>query len=168
MSTEAHDIEGFLDLSVALTGFSKFELLGTGQATLFYSTSQDILGDRILTELLQAFRNARAKADSDTVPLSESIQRDVLGSEKHGPIARNIIKLWYLGTWYELPSAWRNSFGVHAKDVTFVLSPEAFTEGLLWPTLGVNPPAAKAQGYGSWAGTPYLLETQTGDPASRR
>jgi len=168
MTTEAHDIEGFLDLSVALTGVSKFELQGTGQASLFYSTSQDILGDRILTELLQAFQNARARADSGAVSLSESIQQDVLGSEKHGPIARNIIKLWYLGTWYQLPGAWRNSFGVHPKDVTFVLSPAAFTEGLLWPTLGVNPPGAKAQGYGSWAGKPYPLDTQSGNPPSRR
>ena len=41
-------------------------------------------------------------------------------------------------------------------DSTHVVSPTSYTEGLLWPTIGANPPGAKAQGFGSWAAPPTI------------
>ena len=156
MNNDARNAEDFLNLSVALTGFSRFELQGTGQASLFFSTVSEILGEEMFLELLRTFHSIEARANGNATALAEGLRYGILGTEKCGPIARNIIKLWYVGTWYQLPYSWRNTFGTNERDVTYVVSPVAFTEGLLWPTLGVNPPAAKAQGYGTWAEEPSV------------
>ena len=139
-------MEYFLDFSVAITGFSKFNLQGTGQVDSYYDTVQKIIGDQMFEELLQTFHrlDVKAKATDDQSVLTKGLRSDILGSEKLGPIARNIIKLWYVATWYQLPQSWRETFGAKENDITFIVSPQAYPEGLLWPTLGVNPPAAKA------------------------
>jgi len=156
MTIDTQKFDNFLGLSVALTGFPSFNLQGTGLASLYYSTLVDIVGETTFSELLDTFRDLETKAKGDETALAECLRQDIFSSDLLGPIARNIIKLWYVGTWYQLPDSWRDAFGAREKDTTFVVSAVAFTEGLLWPTLGVNPPAAKAQGYGSWGQKPSV------------
>ena len=74
------------------------------------------------------------------------LRRDVFSDPRLGPVARNIVKMWYVGIWYELPRAWTEAYGALRKNVTFTVSPTAYTEGLLWPAIGANPPGAKAPG----------------------
>ncbi|NET34240.1 MAG: hypothetical protein F6K19_19820 [Cyanothece sp. SIO1E1] len=159
MTCDNSTLTDFLNLSVAITGFSEFHLQGTGQARLYCSKITDIIGTTIFSELLQTFRDLEVSANGDDAALDEGLRHKILSSEKFGPISRSIIKLWYVGTWYQLPAAWRERFGALEQDTTFVVSPVAFTEGLLWPTIGVNPPAAKAQGYGTWGQRPSVLKS---------
>ncbi len=151
-------IEYFLDFSVVATGFSRFQLQGTDQVTAYYSTVEKIVGREILEELLQTFHHQAGAAEmvNDPSILERGMRVDILGSEKLGAIARNIIQLWYVATWYQLPQSWRETFGSKENDVTFVVSPQAYPEGLLWPAIGVNPPAAKAPGYGTWQNPPLV------------
>ncbi|BAB77944.1 hypothetical protein ACN23B_07885 [Anabaena sp. FACHB-709] len=144
--------EYFLNLSVVLTGFSKFQLQGTGLATLYFENIRDIIGEDIFGELLTNFHKLEVEK---TEKNHESIKQ-ILASEKFGPIARNIIKIWYIATWYALPQSWREVFGTKEKDGTFIISPQAYPEGLLWPAIGVNPPGAKGQGYGTWSEPPLV------------
>ena len=150
--------ESFLDFSVVLTGFSQFHLQGTGQLSLYFDTIRDIIGEDMFGEVLQTFHdlNIKAKNSNDESILTNGLRSDILGSEKLGPLARNIIKLWYMSTWYELPQEWRDVFGVKEKDTLFIPSPQAYPEGLLWPTIGVNPPGAKGPGYGTWNEPPSV------------
>ncbi|HLO47399.1 MAG TPA: hypothetical protein VK211_03130 [Kamptonema sp.] len=156
-------MEYFLDLSVALTGFSRFHLLGTGQASLYFETVRDIIGRDLFEELLQTFHRLDVKSQSydDESILNKGLRGEILGSEKLGPIARNIIKLWYVATWYQLPRAWRDVFGTKEKDEDFIPSPQAYPEGLLWPAIGVNPPGAKGLGYGTWSEPPSVSLTKS-------
>ena len=131
----------FLDLSAALTGFSKFELQGTGQADLYYSTVEQEIDRQVLQELLQTFN------DLDQSTLDKVLSSKILDSEKFGEIARNIVKLWYVATWYPLPPSQKKAF---------IVSPQAYPEGLLWSAIGVNPPGAKAPGFGTWAEDPTV------------
>ena len=151
-------IERFLDLSVVLTGFSRFHLQGTGQASLYFSTIWDIIGEELFGEVLETFRSIKEKAQNsnDESILTNGLRSDLFGSEKLGPIARNIIKLWYMATWYELPQDWQDVFGAKDNDKTFIPSPQAYPEGLLWPTIGVNPPGAKGPGYATWSEDPSV------------
>ncbi|MEB3884182.1 hypothetical protein [Lyngbya sp. CCY1209] len=135
-------MEYFLDFSVEVTGFSRFHLLGTGQSTLYLDTVRGVVGSEMLAELLQTFHDHGADA--------------VLTSGKLGPIARNIMKLWYMATWEELPPEWREKFGTPVNDGTFIASPHAYPEGLVWSAVGVNPPGAKAPGYESWSYPPSV------------
>lgn len=142
----------FLALSAEITAFTTFDLLGTGMADAYLTAVIDVVGEATVAQLLDAWERVR-RAGPD---LEENLRREIFGDEKLGPIARNIIKLWYIGTWYQLPYAWTQTFGALEKDVTFVVSPAAYVEGLLWPAIGSHPPGAKAPGYGSWATPPVI------------
>lgn len=149
----------FLKFSVVVTGFPKFHLEGTGLASLYFETVRDIIGEELFKELLETFHRLeelKAKENNDESILTNGLRSEILGSEKLGPIARNIIKLWYVATWYQLPQSWRDVFGTKKNDRTFIISPQAYPEGLLWPAIGVNPPGAKPPGYGTWSEPPLV------------
>jgi hypothetical protein len=106
----------------------------------------------LFAELLTSFHQLELEKQENN---HESITQ-ILASEKFGPIARNIIKVWYIATWYTLPQSWRDIYGTKEKDGTFIISPHAYPEGLLWTAIGVNPPGAKGQGYGTWSEPPLV------------
>jgi hypothetical protein len=146
-------IERFLNFSAEVTAFTTFELLGSGQAEAYLTTVTEVVGRELVEELLHAYDQVRSE---EQPVLDFRLRREIFGNEKLGPIARNIIKLWYVGVWYELPRAWTESFGALSKNVSFMVSAPAYTEGLLWPAIGANPSGAKAPGYGSWAAPPQI------------
>jgi len=144
----------FVAFSAEITAFKPYELNGTGQTDNYLKAVTDIVGQAVLNELLAAYD----KLQGITVP-EERIERlrgGIFGDEKLGPIARNILKLWYSGIWYELPVEWTDAYGALDNNVTHVIKPESYTEGLLWLAIGANPPGAKAPGYGSWHEPPNI------------
>jgi hypothetical protein len=146
-------IDTFLAFSSEVTAFTTFELYGTGQAQAYLAAVTDVVGEKLLGDLLAAYQLLQSVPRPDR---EDRLRREIFGDEKLGPIARNIIKLWYIGIWYELPGAWTESFGALPKNVTFMVSASAYTEGLLWTAIGANPSGAKAPGYGSWALPPEI------------
>lgn len=159
MNINAPDLlKYFLNFSAFVTGFSEFHLQGTGLSDLYFKNIQDIVGEDLLTELLETFHDLELKsqANNDESILTKGIRSEILGSEKLGPIARNIIKVWYVATWYQLPQSWRDIFGTKKNDKTFVIAPQAYPEGLLWQAIGVTPPGAKPAGYGTWSEPPAV------------
>ncbi len=146
-------MEYFLDLSALLTGFSRYDLEGTGQASLYFDTICDIIDEAVLTDLLETFHNLDSSKPS---VLAEGLKSRILTSGKRGPLARNILKLWYTSTWEQLPDSWQTWYGNEKDDKTFIPSPQAYPEGLVWKTVGVNPPGAKPPGYGTWSEPPSV------------
>ncbi len=84
------------------------------------------------------------------------------------PIARNVIKLWYAGIWFELPPDWTDTYGALPTTARSPASPQAYPEALLWRAIGSNPPGAKAPGYGSWAFAPVFPPIPVRRPSSPR
>jgi hypothetical protein len=148
-------MDRFLAFSAQITGFTVFELWGTGQAEAYFSTVSDVVGQELMAQVLDAYDRARSKPPAEW---EFCLRREVFGDEKLGPIARNIIKLWYLGIWFELPRAWTEAFGARENNIMFMVSAAAYTEGLLWPAIGANPPGAKGPGYASWVGPPQIRQ----------
>ncbi len=144
----------FLSLSVALTGFSAHELLGTGQADLYLDTACEMAGADRVAAMLDAF-TACGINDGDAT-MDRHLRLCVLSHSCHGPLARNLIKLWYVGTWHCLPRDWHEAYGGNPADHDHIPSPTSYTEGLLWPAIGANPPGAKPFGYGMWANPPRV------------
>jgi hypothetical protein len=107
-----------------------------------------------MNQLLDTFASIRHIEEEQE--LNRAFRAKILGDEKLGPIARNVIKLWFVGTWYQLPYNWTQKFGINENDKTFVVSPNAYIEGLLWPTIGAHPMGAKAPGYGTWSAPPDI------------
>ena len=149
----------FLAFSSEVTAFTVFDLQGTGQAESYLSTVVRVLGEQNLTELLDAYAGTEHKP--------RRLEADIFSSEKLGPIARNIIKLWYVGVWYTLPPEWVDRFGALENDGTFTASSDAYPEGLLWRAIGANPPGARAPGYGSWAHAPVIPAIPGDEPEQR-
>jgi hypothetical protein len=150
--------QDFIDLSVELTAFSEFELRGTGFSEKYYETIRNIVGEPCLNEILETYRQLTIDAGTDRGARDTLFRQRLMSSTKMGPIVRNIIKVWYVSTWYELPQEWRDEFGTLPNDGTFVVDAWAYPQGLLWPAVGAHPPGAKAPGYGSWAGAPIIQQ----------
>jgi hypothetical protein len=151
-------LNDFLTFSAVVTGFSEFRLRGTGQADSYFSTLSAIVGERIVSDLLAVFRRIADEAGGDEAALERGMRRDIFSDDRLGPVARNLIKLWYTGAWYGMPRDWREAYGTNESDQHFVVSPESYTEGLLWPAIGANPSGAKPFGFGIWA-TPPRIES---------
>ncbi|MGH3829597.1 MAG: hypothetical protein ACRDRS_03950 [Pseudonocardiaceae bacterium] len=157
-------LERFLAFSADATAFTRFELQGTGQAQEYLDTVVRIVGATIVDRLLGLHASAAAVAAGDGATREDLLRRDVFSDPRLGPVARNVVKMWFVGIWYELPREWTEAFGARPGDVTFMVSGTAYTEGLLWPAIGANPPGAKAPGYGSWAFPPRIPALATHRP----
>jgi hypothetical protein len=148
-------INKFIDLSTVVTGFSAFKLNGSGQVNEYYNTIVAIVGQDTMDDLLSAFETIKRDANDENLR-DELLRARILSNEKFGPVTRNIIKMWFIGSWYKLSHDWRAKYGISDKDETHVVSANAYKEGLLWPTVGSHPPGAKAPGYGTWEKAPQI------------
>lgn len=146
-------IETFVRLSVKLCGISHFDLMGTGYASQYFSTVERIVGAHSFHRLLEAF----AALPADAAACHTALPCAILNHPEFGPVARNIIKLWYTATWYQLPAAWRQQYGERPDDRDFVPFPYAYPESLLGPAVGAHPAGAKPTGHQSWVMPPKYL-----------
>ncbi|MBY5551812.1 hypothetical protein HFO61_34515 [Rhizobium leguminosarum] len=145
--------DAFLDLSVELTAFSRFDLLGTGLEELYLDTLDKVVGSEVADTLLTAFVTLPQPQDETRL---KAVRTTILGNELLGDVARALIKPWYSSTWFSLPSMWTGRFGPKPEDTTFVSSPHDYVEGLLWKAIGAHPAGAKAPGFGSWTFPPKI------------
>jgi hypothetical protein len=151
--------EGFLELSRCLTGFGRVQLIGTGLTATYLRTLDAILPGGVLDELLDAFRRLpagtdRDGTDRDGTDRDTAVEATILADPRLGPVARNIILLWYRGTWSALPAEWRAAYGASPLDTDHVVSAESYQGGLQWVAAGAHPAGARQQGYGAWAVAP--------------
>jgi hypothetical protein len=140
----------FLRLSVILTGFDEHVLHGTGMLQTYYDELLRIIGAREAGELFGALVEVPVD-DDGTV-----FQNDVLSNARYGPVARNVLRMWYMGIWTQLPRKWRDNYGATSYDTDHVVSAAAYRESLVWPAAGTHPMSAKAPGFGTWAKPPAL------------
>jgi len=157
------DVQKFLQLSSVLTGFSLYELRASDCTEEFYETTQRQIGRENLELFLSKFSRA-LKADADA-KLGKGDAKTTGGEAKLadidacladaflGPIAKNIMRMWYVGNWVAMPDEWwaANSSEIFAANTTFVVSSQAYKEGLVWKAADTHPMGSKSGGYGSWA-----------------
>jgi hypothetical protein len=150
--------EQFLRCSAVVTGFGRLDLVGTGMLDAYYQTLTGIVAAPICTELWAAFDALERQCGGDLERLEEAVTKQLVAADhKLGPVLKAIVQLWYLGQWIQLPSAWRAKHGASPKDVTHIVSPEAYTQGLAWQAAGTHPQGAKQPGYGSWSLPPIRI-----------
>lgn len=125
-------LEQFVGLSVELTGFSRLQLLGTAMAGTYLETMDAKLPAGGVDELLVAYGKLPAGPAREA-----AITAELLDNSDLGPITRDMILLWYCGSW--------------GGDV---VSAEAYLAGLQWVAAGAHPPGAQQPGFGSWSQLP--------------
>ncbi len=154
-------LDDFYAISVALTGYNKTSLQGTGVGDTYLSTLQSIVGEPITHELLWVYNNILTEGGTEAEQ-NHRIRVEIISNAKLGPVARNIIKMWYTANWYQMPSEWTNRFGTFATDdcgnfldVDHVVSGEAYEQSLVWLAMEAHPMGAKQPGFGTWAFPPH-------------
>ncbi|MFV2176043.1 hypothetical protein ACFHW2_17630 [Actinomadura sp. LOL_016] len=137
------DTHEFVRLCVPLTGFAEFDLYGTGMAQLYLDTAREQVGERALTEFLDAWR-AAVEAGAGAELLSPTQLE----------IARAVTYLWYTGAWPRLAPAAHADLRREKANTEFVAASESYVEGLVWRTFHGHPAGAKPPGYGTWSVRP--------------
>jgi hypothetical protein len=162
-ASDAVRLDRFLDFSSLATAFTVFELRGTGMAADYLAVVDRVVGSAVTDRVLDTYD--RVKAEAGAADLIRHVRREILSDPTLGPVARNVVKMWYVGNWYALPPAWIDANGARPADRTFTVSATAYTEGLLWPAIGASPPGAKPPGFGTWVGPPRIPARATSAPA---
>jgi hypothetical protein len=140
-----------LAISAPLTGFDRVDLEATGMASVYLAELLDIAGNNSVAELLAAGMMVIERAGPR---VDQELRRRVLTDPNVGPLARNLVILWYTGQWAQLPAAWRDAHGESIRDTDHVVSAEAYKSGLVWTAIGAHPQGARPQGFGAWAEPP--------------
>lgn len=140
----------FLELSALLTGFELPDLLGTGMGAAYLEKLEAVIPPRLLERLWHTTAAVLAEHPRESEPRAEAVRRVIWGDPDLGPVARNILKLWYLGVWYPMPAHWRERNGSSTHDLMAVVSARAYQQGLVWPAIGAHPMGAKHPGFASW------------------
>jgi len=93
------------------------------------------------------------------------------GSDDIKFLARSIVLLWYLGSWYEPKDLQKQATAARSDRINSseVLSPKAYTQGLVWQIAGAHPMGYSNLQFGYWSRNPRdpndktsLLPTPTG------
>ena len=90
----------------------------------------------------------------------QSSQDDIIdfvnaGNDDIKFLARSIVLLWYLGSWYDpkdLKASHRGQTRPHHSSE--VLSPKAYTQGLVWQIAGAHPMGYSNLQFGYWSRDP--------------
>jgi hypothetical protein len=154
MNNDNDPLAQFLALSVVLTGFERVDLQGTGLLSTYYQTFTSIVRPEICQELWKRASTIIEQNRHDETALEAAIRREILASPELGPLAANIIQMWYTGSWIQLPLAWSSQYGTSPLDVTKVISAQAYTQSLIYNVIQAHPPGAKQPGFGSWSRPP--------------
>jgi hypothetical protein len=157
----AQDMMAFLLLSEALTGVSrqtlapelvenKSEILNSNpgidpinikNAYFAWINANDATSS--FGKLLQLAKDNRQSL-GDIVPKVNGSAEDIKF------LARSIVLLWYLGSWYE-PDDLKNKV---ASPKEKVVSPKAYTQGLVWQITGAHPMGYSNLQFGYWSRDP--------------
>ncbi len=147
-------LDQFVALSAALTGFSGAELWGTGMMHVYFALVPSITGEMIFGDLLTRWRDIAVRGSGRRSYIEKLLTEEMLEDPKLGPVARNVAYLWYCGMWQQLPGSWRNTYGANARDLTHVVSSKSYQESLVWKAMHTHPQGAKQPGFASWAMKP--------------
>jgi len=168
LSPERKRTEQFLLVSSVLTGFDEVDLHGTGMVDRYLAELVAVIGEEAADDVLSACAGIVTRHASNARRQASAIEREMLSSPRLGPVARNIIKMWYLGVWSRLPDTWERSGRRIAADVDRVISADAYVESLVWRAIDSHPPGARQPGFGSWAMPPQPTEDARRGPRARR
>lgn len=143
----SEDVAKFIELSEVLTGFSRYDLRGTGMAEAYLDTVRRQIGASNYAALITLLEETWFR------------HPDWTGHPALLETVRAIAYLWYTGAWPRLAPAAHAGLRRQMANEEFVVSPSAYTEGLVWRTFHGHPAGAKPPGFGTWSMAPPPVPT---------
>lgn len=150
MSGLAEPFDLFMALSVLLTGFERVELDATGVEREYFDEVLRNAGEPVAKELWLATQRV-LEHEQSPARLEIAVREELLSSPKLGPVARNVIQMWYTANWTALPKSWHAEYGGPRDDADHVVSARAYPQGLMWKAINAHPMGGKQQGFGAWS-----------------
>jgi hypothetical protein len=150
-------LDEFVALSSALTGYPASTLLparDTQKVAAALYAELSLPGNNIpaaqLDQLTQVWNSI-----SNTPPpqLEAAVNTNIIQNLAITRLAQNIIYLWYFGIWYDLT---KNPNSFTSPNIDHVVSPLAYTNGLVWGEMGAHPMGFSVGEFGYWANVPTL------------
>ena len=163
------DMMAFLILSVALTGvdistlapeFSrgKGDLLDADPGVDPFNIKQEYFDQLSGPGTAAVFTSLLNFVKENPLVSQDDIIAKVNASEDTKFLARSIVLLWYLGTWYApdtLQKAVDSPKSIDGPLTQKVLSPKAYTQGLVWLIAGAHPMGYSNLQFGYWSRDPH-------------
>lgn len=155
------DLDNFVGLSAILTGFSADDLnpqFSPQPVSVEYlQTLQAKVDAALVTQLLTTYQNIAAQFPAAEQPAQ--VQAQILTDPNMGPVARNIIRMWYLSIWYDM----NQSQPITGFSGGTVVSSNAYTKGLAWDAMQAHPMGYSEMHYGYWATPPVSDNSNAAD-----
>jgi hypothetical protein len=154
MSTDPN-FTNFVGLSAVLTGYQTSDLapaidpIGLASEYLGWIMQHLSSADQqTFLQMLNIFQSiATQSPPPDTQQMTQEVEQQILSNPAMASIARRIIRLWYLSTWYTTEPPDPNLDGQ-------VVSMNAYTLGLAWDAAQAHPMGYSELHFGYWAQTP--------------
>ncbi len=89
--------DAFLQFCSEITGYSAFELEGTGLVETYYQLVHDVLGQPLTEELGKIVADVLS-CPADSGKREDAIRQSLLAPSLFWPVVSALISLWYLGT----------------------------------------------------------------------
>ena len=156
------DMMAFLLLSEALTGVSRQtlapELVENKSEILNSDPGIDPINIKNVyfawinaNDLTSSFGKLLQLAKDNRQSLGDIIPKVNGSADDIKFLARSIVLLWYLGSWYQ-PNDLKNQV---ASPKEKVVSPKAYTQGLVWRIAGAHPMGYSNLQFGYWSRDPH-------------
>jgi len=153
---EERTLEVFVELSEVLTGFGWNTLAGDPELTRvkqeYFATVRRHVPAELFEALLTAYQGIVRGSERSRLEIEEEVTREIVADSRFGPVARNIVKMWYLGVWYNPPA--QSRYG-------YVVSSEAYRSGLVWQVMQAHPVGDSRLPFGYWTRLPEGHGTAT-------
>jgi hypothetical protein len=161
------NMEAFLILSAALTGIAKAKLApDTDPIDIkqeYFRQASDPKHAAAFAALLQMAKNANLqipRTNTDGIIKQDDVDKLVAKIEANEDtrfLARSIVLMWYLGSWYE-PSDLQALTTPNPRSFSHtVISPKAYTQGWLWRVVQAHPMGHSDMQFGYWTRSPAKL-----------
>jgi hypothetical protein len=121
----------FLRLSSVLTAERS---LPADLVEIYFERAQETLGPK-LDVLLGRFGTSLATGSRDAIDI---VREEILASPDHGPVAKVVLLLWYIGGMQNAAGDWE------------MQSADQYYRALVWDAIGAHPPTLSNGYFGHW------------------
>jgi hypothetical protein len=141
----------FVRLSSVLTGYPTATLAPpldpTDLASEYLAAVKQRADPATLDQLFTVYASIDRATGGDLSQQAAPVQQQILAVDPIGPLARRILRLWYVSIWYdaEPPSMFEGGT---------VISMNAYVGGLVWSAAQAHPMGYSELAYGYWASPP--------------
>jgi Membrane bound FAD containing D-sorbitol dehydrogenase len=151
------DMDAFLQLSEVLTGIPRGKLAPATDSIGLKQNYFDWVNEKKPAAFASLLQIARDNKDAPQAIIDKS-----QASDDTKFLARSIVLMWYLGSWYSPDDLKRLVDEKSARVPLFVphtvISPKAYTQGWVWRVAQAHPMGYSDMQFGYWARDPAPLE----------